>query len=183
MPSMPQASLPDQPDTSEVVLGVDTHKDAHVAAVVTSVGAVLGTAQFMTTAAGYRALLAWAQTFGVVARAGVECTGTYGKALARHLSGADVEVVEVNAPDRATRRRRGKTDTIDAEAAARAVLSGRADAVAKSSDATVEMLRMFKLAKASAIKSRTQAINQLKNVLVAADATLRDSLAGLSRRP
>lgn len=182
MPTMPATSLPDQHDTGEVVLGVDTHKDAHVATVLNSLGAVLGTACFATTAAGYRALLAWAQTFGLVARAGVECTGTYGKGLARHLSVGDVEVVEVNAPDRATRRRRGKTDTIDAEAAARAVLSGRADAVAKSGDGTVEMLRMFKLAKASAIKSRTQAINQLKNVLVAADATLRDSLAGLTTK-
>jgi transposase len=77
-------------------------------------------------------------------------------------------------------RRRGKTDTIDAQAAARAVLSGRATATAKTGDGPVEMLRMFKLAKSSAIKSRTQAINQLKAVLVAADPTLREALSGLS---
>ncbi|MFD6186361.1 transposase [Streptomyces goshikiensis] len=74
----------------------------------------------------------------------------------------------------------GKTDAIDAEAAARAVLTGRATAAAKTGDGPVEMLRLFKLAKGSAIKSRTQAINQLKSVLVSTDSALRESLAGLS---
>lgn len=66
------------------------------------------------------------------------------------------------------------------EAAARAVLSGRTTATAKTSDGPVEMLRLFKLAKASAVKSRTQAINQLKTVLVSADPALREELAGLT---
>ena len=89
-------------------------------------------------------------------------------------------MIEVNAPDKAQRRRRGKTDTLDAEAAARAVLSGRASGSAKAGDGPVEMLRMFKLAKDSAVKSRTQAINQLKAVLVAADPQLREALSGLT---
>ncbi|GKQ40681.1 hypothetical protein ALMP_72040 [Streptomyces sp. A012304] len=89
-------------------------------------------------------------------------------------------MTEVSQPDKAARRRRGKTDAIDAEPAARAVLSGRATATAKASDGPVEMLRLLKLAKGSAIKSRTQAINQLKSVLVSADAALRESMAGLS---
>jgi transposase len=164
----------------DVVLGVDTHKNVHVAAVLTGLGALAGTSTFPTTAAGYRQLLAWAQTFGQVRRAGVECTGSYGAALTRHLLQAGVEVIDVNQPDRATRRRRGKTDTIDAEAAARAVLSGRADAHAKTGDGPVEMLRMFRLAKDSAIKARTQAINQLRAVLVRADPALRDELTGLT---
>lgn len=115
-----------------------------------------------------------------VRRAGVECTGSYGAALARHLRAAGIEVIEVNQPDKATRRRQGKTDTLDAGSAARAVLSGRASATAKAGDGPVEMLRMFKLAKVSAVKARTQAINQLKAVLVAADPTLRETLSGLS---
>jgi transposase len=110
----------------------------------------------------------------------VECTGSYGAALARYLRAAGVEVIEVNQPDKATRRRRGKTDTLDAESAARAVLSGRASGSAKAGDGPVEMLRMFKLAKASAVKARTQTINQLKAVLVAADPALREALSGLS---
>ena len=146
----------------------------------TALGVLLGTASFPTTAAGYRRLLAWARGFGPVRRAGVECTGSYGAALTRHLRSEAITVIEVNRRDRADRRRRGKTDTLDAEAAARAVLSGRATAIAKSGDGPVEMLRMFKLAKDSAVKSRTQAINQLKAVLVRADPALRESMTGLS---
>jgi transposase len=98
----------------------------------------------------------------------VECTGSYGAALARHLLGEGIAVIEVSQPDRAAHRRRGKTDAIDAESAARAVLACQATASAKASDGPVEMIRMFKLAKASAIKARTQAINQLKAVLAGA---------------
>lgn len=181
MTSIPQPELSDQPDTSDhdVVLGVDTHKDIHVAAVLTALGVVLGSATFPTTAAGYRRLLAWARGFGTLGQAGVECTGSYGKALARYLHAEGIKVTEVNSPDKATRRRRGKTDAIDAEAAARAVLSGRATTTPKAGDGPVEMARIFKLAKASAIKSRTQAINQLKSILVSTDPELRESLAGL----
>ncbi len=182
MPRMPQATGPSQAPAAseEIFLGVDTHRDFHVAAVISMLGALLDTASFPTTAAGYRQMLVWASGLGVLRRAGVECTGSYGAALTRHLRAAHVEVVEVNQPDKASRRRRGKTDAIDAEAAARAVLSGQATATAKSNNGPVEMVRMFKLAKASAVKSRTQAINQLKAVLISADPLLRDSLAGLS---
>jgi transposase len=127
-------------------------------------------------------LLAWVRGFGTVRRAGVECTGSYGKALARSLRDGGIQVVEVNQPDRSERRRRGKTDPIDAESAARAVLSGRAKATAKTSDGPAEMLRLFKLAKSSAIKSRTQTINQLKNVVVTTDPQLRDTLTGMTTK-
>ncbi|WUP40016.1 IS110 family transposase [Streptomyces sp. NBC_00259] len=89
---------------------MDTHKDVHVAAVVTVLGALLAHQQFPTTAVGYRQLLAWARSFGALRRAGVECTGSYGAAPARFLSRENVQVVEVNQPDRALRRKRGKTD-------------------------------------------------------------------------
>ncbi|WP_051899233.1 IS110 family transposase [Sciscionella sediminilitoris] len=179
---MPHPSLHSQDDnaTGEVVLGVDTHKDLHVAAVITALGVLVGSKAFPATSTGYRQLLAWARTFGTLRRAGVECTGSYGAALARHLAAEGMQVIEVNQPDKATRRRRGKTDIIDAETAARAVLSGRATGSMKTGDGPVEMLRMFKLAKASAIKARTQTINQLKAVLVAADPVLREALSGLS---
>ncbi len=177
---MPQSALQPTPrDPVEVVLGVDTHRDVHVAAVLTTLGVLLATCTFPTTAAGYRQLLTWARGFGSVRRAGVECTGSYGAALARYLCTETITVIEVNRGDRAQRRRQGKTDTLDAETAARAVLSGRASAIAKSGDGQVEMLRMFKLAKASAIKSRSQAINQLKAILVGAEPELRESMAGL----
>jgi transposase len=183
LPSITQPTAPCHvPAEAEedILLGVDTHKDVHAAAVITTLGVALDGRSFPATAEGYRQLLSWARSFGMLRRAGVECTGSYGAALTRHLQAEGIEVTEVNQPDKAARRRHGKTDAIDAEAAARAVLSGRATAAAKTSDGPVEMLRLFKLAKGSAIKSRTQAINQLKSVLVCADAELRESLAGLS---
>lgn len=177
MSSMPQ---PTSSDPTEVVLGIDTHKDIHVAAVLTALGVLLATSTFPATAAGCRRLLAWVRGFGPLHRAGVECTGSYGAALTRYLNAETITVIEVNRGDRAERRRRGKTDTLDAETAARAVLSGRATAIAKSGDGQVEMLRMFKQAKASAIKSRSQAINQLKAILVRTEPALRESMTGLS---
>jgi transposase len=178
---MPRTAEPSQPTVceQEVVLGVDTHKDVHAAVVLSPLGARLGGKAFPATAAGYGQLLDWACAFGLLRRAGVECTGSYGAALTRHLLAAGIEVLEVNEPDKAIRRRRGKTDAIDAEAAARAVLSGRAGATAKTGDGPVEMARMFRLAKASAVKARTQAINQLRSVLVTAAPAVREPLAGL----
>jgi transposase len=89
VPSMPQPQPAGQPDTrdQDVVLGVDTHKDIHVAAVLSALGVLLGSATFPTTAAGYRQLLAWARGFGPLRLAGVEGTGSYGKALTRYLRG------------------------------------------------------------------------------------------------
>ncbi|WP_445009733.1 IS110 family transposase [Streptomyces poonensis] len=129
----------------QVLLGVDTHKDVHMAAVITSTGAVLDTRGFPTTRQGYRRLLAWARAFGRVDRAGVECTGSYGAALTRYLHGEGITVTEVNQPDKAARRRHGKSDAIDAVAAARAVLCGRA--TAKTADGPVETIRLFTMAK------------------------------------
>jgi transposase len=184
LPSMTQSTTSCHvPARSEedILPGVDTHKDVHAAAVITMLGAALAGRSFPVTVEGYRQLDSWESSCGMVRRAGVECTGSYGAALTRHLQAERIEVTEVNQPDTAARRCHGKTDAIDAEAAARAVLSGRATATvtATTSNGPVEMLRLFKLAKGSAIKSRTQAINQLKSVLVSADAELRESLAGL----
>ncbi|MGW3424082.1 IS110 family transposase [Streptomyces phaeochromogenes] len=164
----------------EVVLGVDTHKDTHVAAVISTTGKLINSRSFPATADGYQQLLDWARSSGLVSRAGVECTGSYGAALSRFLRTNELTVIEVNQPDKATRRRRGKTDTIDAEAAAHAVLSGRATATAKLADGPVEALRLFKMAKDSAVKARTQAVNQLRAVLVTAGPELREPLDGLT---
>lgn len=184
--SMPQLTLPAQPvptpaeEAEDVILGVDTHKDVHVAAVITALGASLAQQEFPATAIGYRQLLTWARSFGVLRRAGVECTGSFGAALTRVLRREGIDVIEVNQPDRATRRKRGKTDAIDADAAARAVLSGRATTVPKSADGPVEDMRVLRLAKESAVKARTQALNQLKAVLMSIDPDLRELLTGLS---
>jgi transposase len=179
-------SIPHNSDTAQpggsatAVLGVDTHKDVHVAAVISDLGALLGTQSFPATTAGYCQLVAWAHSLGDIRQGGVEGTGSYGAGLARHLAAEGVEVIEVNRPDRAARRRSGKTDAVDAEAAARAVLGGRATGAPKSKDGPVEELRVLKVVKDSAVRNRTQAINQLKALLVSAPARLRESLAGLS---
>ncbi|MFF4160757.1 IS110 family transposase [Streptomyces sp. NPDC001678] len=159
---------------------MDTHRDAHVAAVLSLTGAVLATSEFPASAVGYRDLLKWARTSGAVRRAGVEGTGSYGASLPRYPLAQGVDVFDVNWMDRADRRRRGKSDPLDAQNAARAVLSGRACARAKSGDGRpVQIARMYKLTKVSAVKARAQAINQLKFVLVTADPALREALAGL----
>ncbi|QEU97153.1 IS110 family transposase [Streptomyces kanamyceticus] len=161
---------------------MDTHGEVHVAAVVCSLGQTLGIKSFPAAAAGYRRLLAWVRKLGTVRRAGVEGTGTFGAGLSRYLLAQQVVVFEVNRPDRSARRLLGKSDPLDAQAAARAVLSGRARARAKTGDGPVQSARMFKIAKDSAVKARTQAINQLKAVLVVADPPLRERLSGLGNR-
>ena len=156
------SSSTDPPVRREVVLGVDTHGEVHVAAVVSPLGKILGNESFPATAAGYRQLLVWARKRGTVRRAGVEGTGTFGAGLSRYLLAQQIQVYEVNRPDRSARRLLGKSDPLDAQAAARAVLSGRARARAKTGDGPVQSARMFKIAKDSAVKASTQAINQLK---------------------
>jgi transposase len=168
--------------TVAVTGGVDTHADVHVAAACDHLGAVLGTLSFPTTARGYRALLAWLRSFGVLGKVGVEGTGSYGTGLARHLAGAGVEVIEVNRPNRQVRRRHGKTDVVDAIAAARAVISGEATGKPKSHDGGVEALRALKIVHRSAHKSRTQALNQIRDLVTTAPDDLRAELRALKRR-
>jgi transposase len=164
-----------------VTVGVDTHKDLHVAAARDQLGRRLGTTQAPASRAGYAQLLAWAHALGEVDAWGVEGTGSYGAGLARFLAAAGQRVVEVNRPDRQLRRRRGKSDPVDADAAARAVQAGEATGVPKAQDGVVEMLRALRTARATAVKARTQAVNALKGLLVTAPDELREQLAGLPR--
>ena len=168
----------DRADGVVVVGGVDTHRDTHVGAVVDTAGRLLGSAQFRTDPGGYAQLVAWMGSWGRVSRVGVEGTGSYAAGLARYLTAADIEVVEVNRPNRQLRRRRGKDDTTDAEAAARAALSGEATAVPTSGDGPVEWIRMLTLTRRSAVKARTQAANQIHSVLVSAPESLKAQLRG-----
>jgi transposase len=115
-----------KPKKRRIAGGVDTHGGTHHAAVVLINGRRLADAQFPATAAGYTEMLAWMRSFGRLHAVGVEGTGSYGAGLARHLRGEDVRVVEVDRPDRRQRRSKGKSDPLDAYAAAEAVLAGRA---------------------------------------------------------
>jgi transposase len=165
-----------------VTVGVDTHGEVHVAAAFTSdLGRPLGHLEIPTTPAGYGRLLRWAQAFGDETPCfGVEGTGAYGAGLARHLRRAGCTVIEINRPNRQTRHARGKSDPIDADAAARAVLSGEASSVPKSDEDRVSMIRTLRVARRSAVQSTTQISNQVKGLIVTAPAELREQLRLLS---
>ena len=166
----------------QVTGGVDTHKDVHVAAIVDRTGRILGTKSFPATQLGYRRLLGWLNSFGDLDRVGIEGTGSYGAGLCRFLIEADVMVVEVNRPDRQRRRLRGKSDSVDAESAARAALNGEATAVPKTGDGLVEGLRALRLARRSALKARTQATLQIRDLVLTAPDDLRAMLDPMTAR-
>lgn len=164
-----------------VIVGVDTHKDAHVAVALDELGGLLGSGTFTADRVGYRALIGWAAVFGDQIVFGVEGTGSYGAGLASAIRRSGNGVLEVLRADRRDRRLRGKSDTIDAENAARAVLAGIVHAVPKTGDGIVEMIRVTKVAKDNAVKARSSAMISLKQVLVNAPDDLRQSLKGLPR--
>ncbi len=159
-----------------VIGGVDAHADTHHAAALDGRGGLLGIGVFAVSAAGYRELLAWLRSFGEIDRVGVESTGAYAAGLTRHLLAEGVRVLEVNQPHPHTRRRRGKTDAIDAELAARHAL-GLATAVEpKQTSGVVEAIRHLRVARESAVKSRSAATVQLGGLIVTAPAELREQL-------
>jgi transposase len=160
-----------------VVGGVDAHADAHYAAALDGRGALLSTKSFPTTTAGYRELLEWLIGFGELDVVAVESTGSYAAALVRFLSEHGVRVVEVNQPHAHTRRRVGKSDPIDAEMAARLFLAGKATAIPKQTDGIVESIRLLRAARHSAVKSRSAAMVQLRDVIITAPQELRDQLS------
>jgi transposase len=159
-----------------VIGGVDTHGRTHHAAAADHRGRLLADAEFGAHTDGYRQLLRWLGRHGQLRSVGVEGTGTYGAGLTRFLLDHGVHVLEADRPDRTTRRQRGKSDPIDAEAAARAVLAGTATALPKRRDGIVEAIRALRGVRAGAVKARTAAINQLKGVVITAPATVREPL-------
>jgi transposase len=164
----------------KLIIGVDTHKHVHVAVAVDQLGARIADRTVPVDAGGYRGLLQWARDLGRIEAFGIEGTGSYGVGLASFLRRQGVAVVEVNRGDRRSRRANGKSDTLDAEAAARAVLAGTATAVPKSADGAAEMIRQIKVARDTACKARTAAIVTLKTIVINAPPELREQLDRLS---
>lgn len=163
-----------------VYAGVDTHQDVHVAAVIDQVGTLLGTKSFPTTPLGLKGLQRWVTRYGQVAKVGVEGTGSYGLGLQRVLQAAGHEVVEVNRPNRQLRRAKGKSDTIDAESAARAVLAGHASATPKAHDGIVESIRVLLVAHTSTKQALQKVDGRLRSLTITAPEALRIELAHLS---
>ncbi|MGV9714070.1 IS110 family transposase [Gordonia sp. NPDC003424] len=167
-------------DRRAVIGGVDTHSATHHAAVIDAVtGVYLADAQFPATTAGYRQLGEFLAAHGQVVRVGVEGTNSYGAGLTRHLRAVGITVREVIRPKR-EQRRRGKSDPLDAIAAARNALAHNDLPEPKVGDGAIEVIRVLSIVRKSAIKARTATIQQIKSILVTAPAQLREQLAGLT---
>jgi transposase len=158
---------------ASVTGGVDTHADLHVAAAVDQNGGLVGIESFRADLAGFEELLDWLCSFGPASRVGMEGTGSYGVGLARFLAATDVEVVEVDRPNRQTRRKVGKSDPADAVSAARAGLSGAAAVIPKTRNGSVEQMRVLLVARRSARQQRIHTLNQLRHLVFCAPEPIR----------
>lgn len=174
-------SIAESVSPRRVAIGIDTHKYVHVAVALDELGTFLGDIAIAVDRGGYERLLQWAGSQGRVIAFGIEGTGSYGVALTSFLRRHGHTIIEVARPDRRDRRLRGKSDILDAENAARAVLSGSASAIPKTADGVVEMLRQIKVAKDTAVKARTSAIITLKALVVTAPPELGEELRELSK--
>lgn len=166
-------------DARKIIVGVDTHKYVHVAVAIDTFGIRLEHRSFAADSGGYKDLIDWAERLGRVDAFGIEGTGSYGAGLTSAVRRQGHQVVEVNRGDRRVRRSNGKSDTVDAEAAARSVLAGTATAVPKTADGAVEMMRQIKVARDTAVKARTSAMITLKQIVVNAPPELRERLTAL----
>lgn len=160
--------------------GADTHADTIHVAAIDGLGRDLGDREFPTSREGYAAALAFLATFGTVVLFGIEGTSSYGAGLARIATEAGLVVVEVTRPDRAHRRRRGKSDPIDAYQAAHAAASGRATAAPKHE--AIDAIRAVHIARNSAVKATTAAMNQIHHLLVTAPVEVRERYRNLKER-
>ena len=166
--------------TIYVTAGADTHRDTHMIAALDQRGAQLGVREFATDPTGHDDILEWLESFGTIDRIGVEGTGTYGAGLCRFLQRHDIDVVEVTRGDRQERRSHGKSDPVDAVAAARAAESGKAVARPKSRTGSVEAIRALRLVRRSATRDRTGAINQMRALIVTAPDEIREAFRGVT---
>jgi len=163
----------------DYVIGVDTHKDSHTAAVVNVTGGVISALDVTATEVGYRRLLALANRHAIGRRAwAVEGTGSYGSGLAAFLAARGERVLEVERPRR-PRQKPGKSDQLDAIAAAREALADDKLAMPRMRGAR-EALRVLLATREGALKARTQALCQLHALVVGAPELLRSRLRRLS---
>jgi transposase len=160
-----------------VVGGVDCHSEFHHAVALDERGRKLDELRFPATRAGYDGAVKWLTGLGRVDAVGVESSGSYGAELGRILTKTGIRVVEVNRPHPHVRHRVGKSDTVDAEAAARKVLAGEATVIPKDTTGVVEAIRQLKVAKEGALKARAAALVQLRDLIVTAPAELREMLS------
>ncbi|MFE3542373.1 IS110 family transposase [Nocardia sp. NPDC059177] len=167
--------------TPGIFVGVDTHADTHHVAIVNEHGKKLADREFPTNATGYADIEAWIRSGGKVLRVGIEGTGSYGVELARRLHRHGYDVAEVPRPDRRLRRAQGKTDVVDAYAAARRLLDGSDVTAPKNRDGAVEAVRALRVARNNAVKASTTALNTLRALITTSPEDLRGQLRMLPR--
>ena len=167
------------PPNGMVWAGIDTHTDTHTIALLDERGRPLGSETFAANPDGYDRLIDMLPGPGAVAAVGVEGTNSFGAALARRLAAAGYEVREVLRPKRNVRRRNGKSDPIDAVAAARSVMAGDDAGPPKSSDGWVEALRHLNAQRAQLVSAMTAISNSTNGLLVTAPEPVRERYRGL----
>ncbi|WP_104119087.1 IS110 family transposase [Arthrobacter sp. B1805] len=172
-----------QQEQHRIFAGIDTHADTHHVAIITDYGKPIADREFLATSSGYRKAVDFITAHGIPGGVGVEGTGTYGAGLTKALQQAGIPVTEVNRPNRQQRHMRGKSDPLDAYQAAQSVLAGISTAVPKAKDGPVECLRVLRTSRASAIKSRTATINQIRDMLVSAEDSIRAKYRGMPTVP
>lgn len=161
------------------VAGVDTHTDTHTVAAVTPTGRHLATETFPTTRPGYTHLAEFLSKHGVGA-VGVEGTNSFGAGLTRHLIDRGYTVVEVLRPARSIRRRDGKSDPVDALAAARQVLTGEGLSTPKDSTGPVESLRALQITRKQLVSTTAKLVTTMKSLLVTAPDDIRTRYATMT---
>lgn len=169
-----------RPTPQDIYCGIDTHDNTHHAAIITDTGILLDHYQFDTTTDGYDELTTWIRSHGNPICVGIEGTSSYGAGISRHLRRHQIKIVEVPRPNRKLRRSVGKSDPIDAEAAARAVLARHQLSEPKNGDGPIEAIRALRVARSSAVKSATASMNAIRSMLVTAPEALRAQLRGRS---
>ncbi len=150
--------------------------------VIDDQGRLLAHQEFPARASGYAALLARMRSFSRIVATGVESTGPFGATLTRFSADAGEEVVEGNKPNRQARHRDGKSHRLDAEQIARSVLAATGVATPKSKSGPIEVIRTLRVARAGAIRARTQAFSNLLSTMIGAPSSVRDVL-GLEGLP
>jgi transposase len=159
-----------------IAVGVDTHKERHYATALDLLGQLLGEFSFGATAAGYAELQRWAEDLGDAGELvfGIEGAGSWGAGLCEHLRQAGHAVLEVERPRRAERPA-GKSDRIDALAAAEHVLVGEKVSTLRSRGIP-SALRALLNVRRSTIAERTRLLNQLQALNVTAPVALRERI-------
>lgn len=161
--------------------GIDTHKSTHHVAIVDETGRPIEDRQFDTTPGAYAEIVAFFREHDAVERVGVEGTGSYGAGIARALIAAGIVVREIARPNRQHRRLKGKSDPIDAHQAALGVIADTQTSTPKSGDATIESVRILMVERHSAVKARSQTMNQIHGLLITAPDRVRQDYRALDK--